>query len=158
MGGERQRDDMGGGWKTAGDRGRTNERKKERKKEEAKLTLRRLQWRGASGGVYLGIRHGVGCGSDDGHGGAGVCEITMGRRHRGARVYSIGEGVGRGYGSVLIWAAWRRVAHARDRHHACTFTACVQRHRLTFSLLSSTGFGGNFTYKWQNIYINENSG
>ena len=122
-----------------------DEQTNERKKEEAKLTLRRLQWRGASGGVYLGIRHGVGCGSDDGHGGAGVCEITMGRRHRGARVYSIGEGVGWGYGSVLIWAARRRVAHARDRHHACTFTACVQRHCLTFSLLSSTSFGGNLT-------------
>ncbi|KAK2193693.1 hypothetical protein NP493_8g06018 [Ridgeia piscesae] len=77
----------------------------------------------------------------------------MGRRHRGARVYSIGEGVGWGYGSVLIWAARRRVAHACDRHHACTFTACVQRHRLTFSLLSTTGFGGIFLVEMEKYLL-----
>ena len=56
----------------------------------SKLTLWRLQLRAASGGVYLGIRHGVGR-SSDWHG--GVSEVTMGGRH-GAPVDPVGEGVG----------------------------------------------------------------
>ena len=93
--------------------------------------------------MYLGIRHGVGCGSDDRHGGAGVCEIAMGGRYCGTRVYPIGEGVGGGwsYGSLLIRTARWRVANAGHRHRASTVTACVQRHCLTFNPFSSTSSG-----------------